>query len=208
MDADVGRGFGVAGYQFGPNERVVLRAQDVKIDGDSSFFSSESELMLTSENIVYPVKGMFGKVKGYETWPLSSIRIVDGVPQCRLDTSEFMEDKLEISFKDELVTFVFGSLESKKEVRSWINEISLLLVGNEATEDNLRATGIGAFTDTDSIAETVGSIFGAFNNALSRKRAQAAPEVAARCPSCDASLKGKRGTTVTCTYCGSHVTIG
>lgn len=197
------------GYQFGPNERVILRAQDVKIDGGSKAFSSmtESELILTNQNIVYPRKGLFGKVKSYGVYPLSSIRVIDGEVQCRLDTSEFMESKLEISFENELVSFVFGSLEAKKEIRSWVNEISALLVGHEASEENLRATGIGAFTDGDAFAESFGNIFASFENAFTRKRQEAAPIVSCRCPSCNASIKGRLGTTVTCPYCDSNVTI-
>ena len=199
----------VAGYHFAPDERVILRAREVKIEGDSSLFSSTttSELMLTNLNIIYPRKGMFGKVKGYNTWPLSSIRVIDGVPQCRLDTSEFMESKLEISFQNELVSFGFESLDAKKEVRSRVNEISRILVGHEAEEENLRATGVGAFAELDSVAETIGGIFGAFDTALTRKRAKSAPVIAYRCPSCNASIKGQRGTTVTCPYCDSNVTI-
>lgn len=199
----------MAGYAFGPNETVVLKAQEVKIDGGSGFFSSmaDSELILTNQNIVYPRKGMFGKVKGYSVWPLASIRIVDGIPQCRLDSSEFMEHKLEVSFQNELVSFVFGSLEAKREVREWVNQISVLLVGHEASEENLRATGVGAFTDGDAVAEAFGSIFGSFENARARKRAEEAPIVACRCPSCNASVKGRRGTTVTCPYCETNVTI-
>lgn len=197
----------MAGYQLDPDERVILRAQDVKIDNDSSLFPRESELMLTNKSIVYTRKGLLGKVKGYDTWPLASIRMLDGVPQCRLDSSEFMEHKLEVSFRDGLVSFVFGSLEAKKEVRSWVNEINVILTGSEASEEHLRSTGVGAFTDGDAIAETVGSIFGAFEGALSRKRAESAPVVACRCPSCNASVKGRRGTTVTCPYCDTHVTI-
>lgn len=199
----------MAGYAFGPNETVVLRAKDVTIDGDSSIFSSASgsELILTNQSIVYPRKGMFGKVKGYRVWPLSSIRIVEGTPQCRLDSSEFMEHKLEVSFQNELVSFVFGSLEAKREVRSWVNQISILLVGHEASDEMLRATGAGAFGDIDSVAESFGNIFGSFENALARKRAKEAPVVACRCPSCNASIKGRRGTTVTCPYCETHVTL-
>ncbi|MBR3316349.1 MAG: hypothetical protein IKG21_00820 [Atopobiaceae bacterium] len=199
----------MAGYRFGPNERVVLKAQDVKIDGDSKPFSSMSgsELILTNENIVYPRKGMFGKIKGYNVYPLSSIRIVDGTPQCRLDSSEFMEHKLEISFQDELVSFVFGSLDAKKEVRAWVNEISTMLVGHGASEENLRATGAGAFSDIDAVAETFGDLMSAFDNALARKRAKTAPVIACRCPSCNASVTGKLGTTVKCPYCDSDVTI-
>ena len=199
----------MAGFALEPDERVILRAQEVKIDGASAPFSSSSssELMLTNQRIVYPRKGLFGKVKGYSTWPLSSIRIIDGVPQCRLDTSEFMTSKLEISFHDELVSFAFESLEAKKEVRCWINEISQILVGHEAAEEYTTATGIGAFSDLDSVAETLGNVFGAFDNAFSRRRAKAAPIVAHRCPSCNASVKGQRGTTVKCPYCDSNVTI-
>ena len=197
----------MAGYQFGPNEKVVLRAQDVQIDGGSSFFSSSAELILTNHNIVFPRKGMFGKTKGYHTWPLSSIRMVDGVPQCRLDSSEFMAHKLEVSFNDGLVSFEFGSLEAKREVRQWVNEICVLLTGSPAPEENLRSTGAGALADVDSVAETFGSIFGSFESAFSRKMAEAEPEVACRCPSCNASVKGRRGTTVVCPYCETNVTI-
>lgn len=197
----------MAGYRFDSDEKVVLRAQDVKIDNDSSLFPRGSELILTNKNIVYPRKGLLGKVKGYDTWPLTSIRMLDGVPQCRLDSSEFMAYKLEVSFRDELVSFVFGSLEAKKEVRSWVNEINVILTGSEATEESLRSTGAGAFTDGDAVAETFGNILGAFEGALSRRRAESEPVVACRCPSCNASVKGRRGTTVTCPYCDTHVTI-
>lgn len=199
----------MAGYSFCPDEKVVLKAQDVKIDGSSSLFSSVSgsELMLTNQNIVYPRKGMFGKVKGYDVYPLANIRVIDGIPQCRLDSSEFMEHKLEVSFEDELVSFAFGSLEAKKEVREWVNEICCLLTGKEAPEESLRASGVGAFTESDAVAETFGNLLGAFDNAFLRKRSEAAPIVAYRCPSCNASIKGKAGTTVTCPYCDSHITI-
>lgn len=197
----------MVGYQFGPDEKVVLRAQDVKIDGDSSFFSQLSELILTNQNIVFPRKGMFGKIKGYHTWPLSSIRLVGGIPQCRLDSSEFMEHKLEVSFDDELVRFEFKSLEAKKEVRQWVNEIAILLTGSKAPEENLRSTGVGAFTDGDAVAQTFGSIFGSFESAFNQKLAESEPDISCRCPSCNASVRGRRGMTVTCPYCESNVTI-
>ena len=150
---------------------------------------------------------MLGKTKGYHTWPLSSIRMVDGMPQCRLDSSEFMAHKLEVSFNDGLVSFEFDSLEAKREVRQWVNEICVLLTGAQAPEENLRSTGAGAFADGDSVAETFGSIFGSFESAFNRKMAEAEPDVACRCPSCNASVKGRRGTTVVCPYCDTNVTI-
>ncbi len=199
----------MAGYQFEPDETVVLRAQDVGREGGAKALSmfKNAELLLTNKNIVYPRKNMFGKIKDYEVHPLSDIRIVDGVVQCRLDSSEFMTHKLEISFTNELVKYVFGGLEPKAEVRSWIDQINLLLVGHEANAEQLKATGIGALADGDNMGDMAGRILGSFNNALNRKRAQGAPVVAHRCPSCNASLEGKRGSTVVCPYCESNVTI-
>ncbi len=198
----------MAEYNFAPDEYVVLRADDVsKVGKKSLSMSTHSELMLTNLNIVYPIKGMFGKTKGFEVFPLSDIRIVDGVPQCRLDTSTFMEARLEISFQYQLVSFSFNSLENKKEIREWVNAISNLLVGEDAEETQTRAGGVGALTDSEEIANAFGNIFGAFENARAKKRAKRAPEVAYRCPSCNASIKGKLGSTVTCPYCNSHVTI-
>lgn len=198
----------MAEYEFAPDEYVVLRADQVsKVEKKSFSMSTGAELLLTNQNIVYPVKGMFGKTKGFEVYPLSDIRIVDGVPQCRLDTSTFMEARLEISFQHQLVSFEFKSLENKKEIREWINAISNLLVGTDAEESQTRAGGIGALTDSEELANVFGNVFGAFENARAKKRAKTAPEVAYRCPSCNASLKGKAGTTITCPYCGSNVTI-
>ena len=196
-------------YQYAADEKIVLRAQEVKLDGESKIFShmSGSELVLTNQNIIYPRRGMFGKIKDYRVYPLSSIRIIDGEPQCRLDTSKFMESRLEVSFQDETVSFVFGGLEPKKEVRAWINALSALIVGHEASEENLKATGIGAFTESEAVAETFGGFFGSFEGAFKRMEAKVSPAVACRCPSCNASIKGKRGTTVTCPYCDSNVTI-
>ena len=81
---------------------------------------------------MFPIKGITGKVKDYMVYPLNSIRMVEGKPQCRLDSSTFMEEKLEISTN----------------------------------------TGISM-----------------------------------RCPSCNASLKGRPGNTVECPYCGSYSTL-
>lgn len=198
----------MAEYAFGPDEYVVLKASEVQ-RGERATFSMPrpSELILTNQNIILPKKGLTGKVKSYEVYPLADIRMVDGVPQCRMDTSEFMEVKLEISFKNELVSFAFQSLENKKEVREWVNAISNILTGHDAPEEKVRANGVGALTDGDEIADAFGRIFGSFNNAFDKKRAQAAPVVAYRCPSCNASLKGKVGETIVCPYCGSNVTI-
>lgn len=106
----------MAQYAFGTDEYVVLNAQQVHIDTKKSFgIPRDSELMLTNRNIVFPIKGLTGKVKDYQVFPLSDIRIVDGKPQCRLDSSQFMEEKLEISTSTGIVRFVFGGVENKKE---------------------------------------------------------------------------------------------
>ena len=209
----------MAAYEFGPDERIVLRAQDVHLDGSRSPFFAKPELVLTNENIVYPRKGKFGKAKEYRIWPLSSIRIVDGVPQCRLDTSKFMEARLAIAFQDEVVLFEFRSLQNKEEIRTWINEISEILVGHEAEEDNLRTTGIGALTDGDVLFDKLGSALMTFSDTFSRveeeaerrigltSRRDSEPDVATHCPSCNASIKGKRGVSVRCPYCDTRITL-
>ena len=198
----------MAGYEFAPDEYVVLKAAEVYHEKGSSFASHKySEMILTNQNIIIPKKGLTGKVKGYEVFPLADIRIVDGVPQCRLDTSDFMDVKLEVSFKSSLESFVFWGMEPKDEVRSWINAISNILVGTDAPDDKLKAKGAGALEDGDKIADAFGRVLGSFENAFEKKRAQAAPVIVYRCPSCNASVKGRVGETVTCPFCGSHITI-
>lgn len=197
----------MAAYSFADDEYVVLKAQEVKHDGKGFSMSRGSELMLTNRAIVLARKGLTGKVKDYEVYPLSDIRMVDGKPQCRLDSSEFMEEKLEVSFRSGVVSFVFGSLENKKEVRTWVTAIYQLLVGEDAPEEALGKGKLDSFFAEEDVADSFGRMFGAFKNALDKKRGEAAHEVAVRCPSCNASVKGKPGETITCPYCGTFITI-
>lgn len=198
----------MSSYEFAQDEYVVLKAQEVHLDGGKGFSVPRGgELMLTNRNIVCPRKGLTGKVKGYDVFPLANIRIVNGLPQCRLDTSDFMDVKLEVSFNDGLVTFVFGSLDGKKEIRSWINAIHQILLGQDAPEEALGKGKFESFMDEENLADTFGRVFGTFENAFQRKRAEAASDVAGRCPSCNASLKGRPGATIACPYCGTYVTL-
>lgn len=198
----------MAGYAFKEDEYVVLKAQEVRLEGGKGFsIPRGSELMLTNQNIVLARKGLTGKVKGYDVWPLSSIRIVNGRPQCRLDTSDFMDAKLELLLRDGLVTFLFDSLEAKKEIRAWINAIYRILLGCDAPKDALGMGKFESFMNEENIADAVGRVFGTFENAFRRKRAEAASDVAGKCPSCNGAVKGKPGETVTCPYCGSYVTL-
>lgn len=198
----------MANYAFADDEHVVLKAQEVRLDTGKSFsIPRGSELMLTNRNIVLTRKGLTGKVKGFDVFPLSDIRIVDGKPQCRLDKSEFMEVKLELLLKSGLVTFVFGSLDGKKEIREWINAINQILMGHDAPQESLGKGRFESLVDEERIADAAGRIFGTFQNALKRKRTEAAEDVAAQCPSCNASVRGKPGTTVACPYCGTYVNI-
>lgn len=198
----------MAEYLFAQDEYVVLKAQQVHLDGGKSFsIPRDLELMLTNRNIVLPRKGLTGKVKGYDIFPLSSIRIVEGKPQCRMDTSDFMDVKLELSTNEGLVTFVFGGIDGKKEVRQWINAIYRLLLGCDAPQEVLGKGKFESLLDEENLADAVGRMFGSFENALNRKRAEAAGDIARRCPSCNASMRGRAGETVACPYCGSYFTL-
>lgn len=204
------------GYELGPDERIVLKAHEVEIDGGKSMFGSRAELMLTSQNIVYPQKNMLGKIKGYHVWPLSDIRVIDGVAQCRLDSSEFMEHKLEVSFTHETVSFKFKSLENKKEVRAWVEEINQLVTGHSAPKENLKSAGLDAFMESDKFFDTVGNVLGTVEGvyeevveAPKRKYKEKFLDHTASvaCPSCGASLEGQEGSAVTCPFCHTQVTI-
>ena len=203
----------MAEYSFGADEYVVMKAQEVSLDSKKGLaaMGRGSELILTNRNIVLPIKGITGKVKGFEVYPLDDIRIVDGRPQCRLDTSEFMEAKLELSMNRGLVSFKFGSLDNKKEIRTWINEIYKLVVGHDAPEDAMGKGRFESLLDEENIADTfgrvVGAFEGAFEGAFHKRRDKKAADVSVRCPSCNASVKGRPGETMECPYCGSYITM-
>lgn len=198
----------MAGYAFEPDEYVILKTQDVRLDsGDSIFDPPDVELMLTNRNIVLPRKNLFGKVKGYTTYPLSEIRIVNGVPQCCLDITEILPH-LDVFLNNDQVSFAFMD---EHAVVAWVDEIHKLLVGKEApAEMKQTASGLGlgfAFGEINEVVDSMGDAFGSLTNAFERKRRENAPVVAAECPHCCASIKGRKGETVTCPFCGSHVTI-
>ena len=205
----------MADYVLAEDEYVVLRELRVKVDTGKKFsMPHESDLMLTNRNIVLFVKGMLGKVKRCEVYPLDQIRVLDGRPQCRLDTSEFMVDKLEISFRDKVVLFAFDDLDAKQHIRMWVNEIYKLLTGSDAPREVLSSTGLAgsiegitSSIDLEGVAEAMGKVYGSFHNAVDAKAAQAAPLVACRCPSCNASIKGRRGETIQCPFCDTNITV-
>ena len=65
----------MAEYAFGADEYVVMKTQEVTPDGKKGLSSMRtSELILTNHNIVLPIKGITGKVKGFEVYPLDDIR--------------------------------------------------------------------------------------------------------------------------------------
>ena len=74
--------------------------------------------------------------------------------------------------------------------------VSLALIG----------AAIGAFF-AGRIADAFGRVFGSFQSAVQKKRNEAASDVSTRCPSCNASIKGRPGATVECPYCGSFTTL-
>ena len=195
----------MAGYTFEPDEYVILKSKDVHLDSDSIFDPPDVELMLTNRNIVLPRKSIFGKIKGYTTYPLSDIRIVDGVPQCCLDITEILPH-LDVYFNDSQASFVFMD---EQAVVNWVDEIHKQLVGHEAPESmKITAHSFGLdFEELNGMVDSMGSTFGSLTNAFERKRRENAPVVASTCPNCCASLKGRKGETVNCPYCGSSVTI-
>ena len=192
----------VEDYRMGDDEYVVCVAHEVHLDERKAFsMPKEGELTLTNENIVYVVRGMLGKTKRQEVYPLSGIRLHEGLPLVRLDTSEFMTDKLEITFESGVVRFVFGGVESRHEVRTWVTEISRLIAGDEAADEVAHAAHK---TMGERFDDAFDRLMGVAENAMER---EIDPVRAVRCPSCNASLEGHVGETITCPYCGAHITV-
>jgi len=198
----------MAEYELGQDEYVVLRTKEVRRDkGVSLSLPGKGELMLTNQNVVLLRKGLTGKTKDFTCYPLSSIRVIDGRPQARLDTSTFMEVHLELALDSGIVTFVFGDLEAKQQVREWIDAIWRLLVGEGAPADALGKSKLASVLEGDAITNAFDRLMDRVGDAVEREIDSETPEVATRCPSCDASLKGRPGQTIACPYCGTYVTI-
>lgn len=172
------------------DECVIRKSSKVRHSG--FMVSYKNELILTNLNIIYVKKGMFGRTKDIQTFPVSQIKMYEGKPQVLLGKQKNGSPSLEIYFLNGQGIFGF---KRKTEVVKWIRCINQVL----CKEADSATTGQFAIPGTELIAETIKDTITSFKNILWNKTKK--EKVSVNCTACGAVLTGYKGETMKCNYC-------
>ncbi|QBO35759.1 hypothetical protein EQG49_04415 [Periweissella cryptocerci] len=111
-------------YQLNTNEIMVKEyTSGSHIVGNKHL---SGELVLTNRNLVWVNVGMFGSVKGIDTFNLRDIKVFDDKVQIKL--SGIDDSHLDIYFKNHVETFSFID---RKEATNWANEINHVITDSD-----------------------------------------------------------------------------
>ena len=192
----------MANVNLQPNEGIIMQHENVSRGGFSQF---SGDLVLTTKNIIYVHKGIFGNVKGEDRFPLNQLQKVDGKPQVTMGRSRGGYPQLDLFFVNGQQSFCFQSL-GKREVKRWIDAINRVVSG-ESTDDLQSISS--AIPGAAAVAETVKDTFDTFRNVIGKKSTVIGSDekVTSRCISCRAPITGTKGQLVKCLYCDTKQTL-
>lgn len=180
------------------NEGILLQESGVRMGGTSSY---NGELYLTNLNIIYIVKGMFGKVKDLQKFPLQQIKKINGQLQAlSAKSANSSEICLQLFFVNRTVIFEFQN-NGRKASNNFVDEINNAVNGTPATS----AKASFAIPGTEELAGTIKDTFGIFKNALGIK--EKTENITVRCLGCHAPLAGIKGEKIQCSYCDTEQTL-
>lgn len=187
-------------YKLLPNEAIIMKQQ--RIIHNSAMNNFTDELLLTNLNLVLISKSTFGNIKNIQTFPVSQIKVFNNQAQILLSKTRGGYPKIEIYFLNGQENFVF---ESKKDAITCINKINQLLTG-ENVEINISAKT--TIPGTEMLADALGGTVDAFKNAFGFKTNKSSTETiekaTKKCSSCGATISGKKGQIVCCSYCDAN----
>lgn len=87
--------------------------------------TNQTELVLTSRNIIVVSRAPFGRPKGARYFPLDQVKVVGARPQV-FSAGGFGSNRLEVHFLNGQESFGFGS---RSEVLEWADNICKLITG-------------------------------------------------------------------------------
>lgn len=192
-------------YHLAPDEALIVKSESVTyVEG---LKRTACELVLTNKNIILIKKGMMGKAKDVNYFPVAGIKTYNGQAQALFSQSFGTAPKLEVNFIDGIVAVEFLS---KKEALNWVNKINILLTGNPA-DDSQSISGAPLTGALEPLADAVGGIkqmLGLKSKSVQSDSPSGAirprQQVVAYCTSCGASISGLESSAVKCEYCGNE----
>lgn len=190
-------------YQLQPDEWVVSKTPTGTAYHGSrpTLTTNQTELVLTSRNIIVVSQSPFGRPKGARYFPLDQVKVVGARPQV-FSAGGFGSNRLEVHFLNGQESFGFGS---RSEVLEWADNISRLITGraDEITTTTDLSSPVG-----DPWKETVEQVKASFGLAGRHDRQRGTDSnttrSARKCTSCSAPIAGTLGSVVRCEYCQSH----
>lgn len=179
-------------YNLQPNESIIMKQDPIIHGGLMANFTDE--LILTNLQIVLVSKGMFGNLKGIQTFPLNQIKVFNGQAQVLLGKTRGGYPQIDVYLLNGQESFGF---KNKREAVKWIANINKLITGNEVKVD---ASPSMAIPGAEYVAETLKGTVDTFKGALGIK-SKMPTKVAKKCSSCGAPISGTKGQIVRCQYC-------
>ena len=181
--------------KLNPDEVVLHQGTGVSRGKVTFGVSKRNDLILTNQAILFVKKNLFGKAVEVTRFPLSDLRVVNGKVQAVPGKLDIVTPSLDLYFQSGVERFGF---DFESDVKEWIRKITSAVTGEEIPEEDPFAW----VQSTAAMAETAAAAVNKVKDAFGIKSKE---EVAVKCPSCGASLKGIRGETAQCPYCESYV---
>lgn len=183
-------------YILGNDEVVIFKQERVSASKFTPSFTNG--LMLTNQNIILIRKNSFGIVKGFEVYPLSTLKMLGSVPQMFINTSFLSNSILDIYFTGSSISLTFTT---KTEAVKWFNLISKII-----KEDNVDESLIEAIPESgvDIIVKSIRNTLEVFKD---KDPLPVIKSVASKCQFCGAPITGLQDKVVTCRYCDSEQKI-
>lgn len=179
------------GLTLNPGERVLKENDNVSYGG----LILHDSLILTNQALILVKKTLRGKIKDITRFPLEDIVVSDGQVQAHIGSENDFNPTLDLYLTTGREQFRF---EWQSDIKEWIRSISEAVTGNPMPEEDDLLDDFAKFAET--ISGSVNKIKNAFGFGTKES-------VSCHCPSCGASITGRKGETIQCPYCGSYYTF-
>jgi hypothetical protein len=189
-----------AEYQLSPNEFIIIKNDHVYHGNDSG------EIILTNLSLVHITeKGAFKKTYITQKYPIDQIKVFNGKAQVLLGKNGNIDIYLingQESFKFWNNETFFSEKKAEKDAINFIDAINQLFSGEVV---NTNTSSKAMIPEIEIITDTLGDTVDAFKSALgfNTKKSSTIPieKTTKKCNSCGATISGKKGQVVRCSYC-------
>lgn len=200
-------------YSLEPGEFAIMQTDEASLN-DEEYAEDLDELILSNRNIIMVASksvGLFKRASKTYKLPLERIACPDGTPQVMVLKKDDSY-RVQVVFEAETISFEFDE-DHKYTAERWADGIRRAAVGDLAgirTEDSPLPKGLldlangakqvfgGAFAAGAAVSGATRPDRGIPSQTQGKRPAA----VTSKCSGCHAPLSGRKGSVVTCEYCG------